>query len=88
MQDKHLQCLKNIIITGWLSTEDELHINIRPYWSYRDDLAVIDGVIMKGRHIIIQAEPKQQVLDQLHLNHMGIEKNKTTWVQIGLLGQF
>ena len=55
-QDKHLQHLKNIIITGWLSTKDQLHIDIRPYWSYRHNLAVIDRVVMKGRHIIIPAE--------------------------------
>ena len=67
---------KNIIIRGWPSTKDELHINTRPYWCYRYDLAVIDGVIMKGRHIIIPAELKQQVLDQLHPNHIGIEKTK------------
>ena len=65
---------KNIIITEWLSTKHELHIDRRPYWSYRDDLAVIDGVIMKGWHIIIPAELKQEVLDQLHLHHRGIEK--------------
>ena len=76
VQDDHLQHLKNIIITGSLSTKDELHIDIRPYWSYRDDLAVLDGVVMKGRCIIVQAELKQQVLDQLHLNHMGIKKTK------------
>ena len=29
-EDEHLQCLKNIIITGWLSTKEELHIDIRP----------------------------------------------------------
>ena len=68
------QCLKIIIVTGWLSTKDELHRNIRPYWSYKDDLAVIDRVVMKGRHIIIPAEIKQQVLDQLHLNHIGMEQ--------------
>ena len=62
VQDKHLQHLKNIIITGWLRTKDELHIDIRPYWSYRDDLAVIDREVMKGRCIIIPAELKQQVL--------------------------
>ena len=67
---------KNIIITGWPSTKDQLHIDIRPYWSYKDDLAVIDGVVMKGRCIIIPQDLKQQVLDQLHLNHMGIEKTK------------
>ena len=73
-QDEHLQHLKSIIITGWQSTKDELHSNIRPYWSYRDDLAVIDGVVMKGRCIIVPAELKQQVLDQLHLNHISIGK--------------
>ena len=75
-QDKHLQRLKNIIITGWLNTKHELHIDIRPYWPYRDGLAVIDSVVMKGRCIIVPVELKQQVLDQLHLNHMGIEKTK------------
>ena len=71
---------KNIIITGWPSTKDQLHIDIRPYWSYKDDLAVIDGVVMKGRCIIIPQDLKQQVLHQLHLNHMGIKKTKTTHV--------
>ena len=33
--------------------KDQLHINIRPYWSYKDDLAVIDGIGMKGRCIVI-----------------------------------
>ena len=56
--------------------KDELHSDLRPYWSYRDDVAVIDGVVMKGRHIIIPGFLKQQVLDQLHLNHMDIKKTK------------
>ena len=76
VQDEHLQCLKNMIITGWPSTKDELHSDLRPYWYYRDDLVVIDGVVMKGRCIIILAVLTQQLLDQLHLNHIGIEKTK------------
>ena len=76
MQDEHLQCLKSFITAGWLSTKDKLHSNLKPYLSDGDDLAVIDGVVMKGRCIIIPAVLKQQVLDQLHLNHMGIEKTK------------
>ena len=75
-QDDHLQCLKSFIIAGWLSTKDELHSDLNPYWSYRDDLEVIDGVVMKGRQIVIPTVLKQQVLDQLHTNHMGIEKTK------------
>ena len=54
--------------------KDELHADLRPYWSYRGELAVIDGIILKGRHIVIPNSLKQQVLNQLHTNHMGIEK--------------
>ena len=77
-QDEHLQCLKSFIIAVWLSTKDELHSDLRPYWSYRDDLAVIDGVVMKGRQIIISTGLKQQVLDQVHTNHMGIKKQSSS----------
>ena len=75
-QDEHLQCLKNIIITGWPSTKDQLHIDIRPYWSYKVNLAVIDGVVLRGRCIIIPQELNKQMLDQLYLNYMGIIKTK------------
>ena len=74
VQEEHLQCLKNIITSGWSATKDQLHIDIRPYLSYKDNLAVIDGIVMKGRCIIIPEVLKQQLLDQLHVNHMGIEK--------------
>ena len=33
----------------------KLHSDLRTVWSYRDDLEVIDGVVMKGRCIIIAA---------------------------------
>ena len=75
-QDDHLQHLKGYIIAGWPGTKDEAHNDLKPYWYYRDELAVIDGVVMKGRCIIIPTSLKQQVLDQLHTNQMGIEKTK------------
>ena len=86
---KHLQHLKNSIIAGWLNTRDELHNNLSLYWSYRDDLVVIDGVVKKGRHIIIPAVLKQQVLDQPPHKSYGYQKNQVTcmhesiyWVDI------
>ena len=75
-QDDYLKCLKGFIITGWPSTKEELHADLKPYWSYRDKLPVIDGIVLKGRHIVIPNSPRQQVLNQLHTNHMGIEKTK------------
>ena len=75
-QDDHLQCLKGFIITGWPSTKDELHADLKPYWLYRDELAVIEGIVLKGRHIVIPSSLRQQILEQLHTNHVGIEKTK------------
>ena len=37
-----------------------MHVDLKPYWSYRDELAVIDGVILKGRHIAIPNSLRQQ----------------------------
>ena len=68
--------VKNNIISGWLAAKDQLHTDTRPNWSYKDDLAVIDCLVMKGRCIIIPKVLKQQALDQLHVNYMGIEKKK------------
>ena len=69
----------DFIIAGGPESKDQLHQDIRPYWSFRDNMAVIDGVIMNGRHIIIPEVLKPQVLDQLHINHMGIEKKQNYW---------
>ena len=76
LQNTHLQQLKTFIVAGWPHIKDELQIDIRPYWLYRDKLAVIDGVLLKDRHIIRLDSLKQQVLTQLHINHMSIEKMK------------
>ena len=76
LQDAHLQQLKTFVIAGWPHTKDELQTDIRPYWPYRDELVVIDGVILKGRCIIIPDSLKLQVHTQLHINHIGIEKTK------------
>ena len=51
-------------------------MDLQLYWSYRDELAVIDGLIIKGKCIIIPNSLKEQVLSQLHTNDIGTEKTK------------
>ena len=47
-QDDHLPKIKNSIIAGWPDSKDKINAELKPYWSYRDELAVIDGIILKG----------------------------------------
>ena len=77
-QDSHLQKLKNLIIAGWPDTKDMLQMDLKAYWLYRDELVVIDGVILKGRCVIIPTNLRCQILEQLHTNHMGIEKKQNS----------
>ena len=76
IQQSTAQWLKGYIIAGWPEIKDEVQWDIRPYCSFKDDMTVIDRIIMKGKHVIISEILKTQALDQLHINHMGIEKNK------------
>ena len=39
-------------------------------------MAVNDGIILKGRHVVILEVLKTQAIDQLHINYIGIEKTK------------
>ena len=38
-------------------------------------MAVIDGIIIKGRCIVVPETLQKQAHQQLHINHVGIEKN-------------
>ena len=53
-------------------------MDLQLYWSYRDELAVIDGLILKGKCITIPNGLKEQVLNQLHTKPHGHRKNKAT----------
>ena len=48
-QDQHLQCLNDYIIQGWPESRDQIPQDIRTYWTFRDDMAVIDEAIIKGK---------------------------------------
>ena len=48
--------------------------DLRHYWSISNKLAKIDEIVMKCKRLIIPFQLQKQVLQQLHGNHIGIEK--------------
>ena len=46
------------------------------YWSFRNEVEVTEGIAMKGRRIIIPSSLQKRALDQLDVNHMGIEQTR------------
>ena len=70
--DAELQTLLQYIMKGFPMTKDECHDAIKPYFNYREELTVVDG--LKGQHIIIPNKLRQSCLARLHIVHMGINK--------------
>ena len=75
-KDTCLATLKDVIAQGWPSTRDECPAHIHPYWTFRDELSVEDGVILKGTRLVIPKSLQPEVLAQIHYAHQGAEKCK------------
>ena len=45
-EDSHIQKLKHFIIADWHDSKDEVSEELKLYWSYRDELAVINGLVL------------------------------------------
>ena len=50
----------------------ELH----PYWNFRDELSVKDGLVTKSSRLLIPSTLRWKTLEQIHEGHQGIEKCK------------
>ena len=64
------------ILHGWPIKKTQLNDRFKQYWSYRDELSVINGMIFKGERIIVPTGMQSEMLRNLHISHMGIEKTK------------
>ena len=77
-EDPVSQLLKRYIADGWPSTADECQESVKKYFSFRDELcrSIVDGLILKGRRIVIPESHRPLSLAKLHTSHLG--KTKTT----------
>ena len=53
--DPVLQTLKQYIQDGFPENKADCAESVRDYFNFREDLAVIDGLIVKGCHVIISS---------------------------------
>ena len=48
-EDPSSQLLKHYIADGWPVTAEECQESVRKYFTFRDELCIVDGLILKGR---------------------------------------
>ena len=75
-RDEVLVALKNQIIKGWPQMKDYCLLPLRNFWSYRDKLSILDGLVLKGTRIIVPKVCHEEVLSKLHEGHFSVERTK------------
>ena len=63
--------LKHTVSIGWLRTVQELPKELQAYWTFREEMTVEDGLILKATRIVIPPSMRESTLYQLHEGHLG-----------------
>ena len=75
-KDPMMQALKHQIIKAWPYSRSECGKNLQDFWNYRDELSVLDRLVLKGSCIVIPESCRDKILDQLHEGHFGMDRTK------------
>ena len=71
-----LNALAEVVYQGWPDKMTDLPTDLRSFWSFRDELGIEDGVLFKGKQVMIPERMRGTILSQLHKGHQGVEKTR------------
>lgn len=74
-KDITLTALYKVIVHGWPEDTSVSSEYLRPYWMYRDELSVQNGIIYKGTQVMVPRSTHKEMLRKIHANHFGAELN-------------
>ena len=66
--------LKHTITFGWPHTVQELPKELQAFWTFREEMTVEDGLILKATRIVIPPSMRESIRQQLHDGHLGFTK--------------
>ena len=52
----------------------ELPSKIQPYWTFREEWTIEDGLILKGTRIVVPSTKQAEILKLIHEGHLGLTK--------------
>ena len=76
LEDVELPLLKHTITHGWPSTIKEVPSVLQSYWTFKEELTIEDGIILKGTRIVIPAKKHEAVLKLINEGHLDLNKCK------------
>ncbi|KAL0867464.1 hypothetical protein ABMA27_008251 [Loxostege sticticalis] len=74
--DDELVQLKKYILQGWPIDKNKVVEVARTYWTFKESLSVAYGLVWKDNRVVIPRSLRKEMLNKIHLGHMGLEKCK------------
>lgn len=72
MKDETLVKLGEVILRGWPDEKSSIPTSVLPYFSYKDELSLQDGVIYRGERVVIPVSLRRDIKIKVHAGHLGI----------------
>ena len=74
--DEDFKLLKMYVMHGWPSAQQDCVEQLRSYYTFKEEISFIDGLLFKGNRVIVPKALRNKTLEVLHRSHMGIVKTQ------------
>ena len=74
-KDQTLTDLQQTITSGWPDDKQHLAPNLCPFWTFREELSTLNGIVYKGQQVLVAQSMHPTMLGKIHANHFGAESN-------------
>lgn len=68
---KYLKDIKFLILAKFPASSSDLPAQLQPYWKYRNNMSIIDDMILIGSRICIPPSLSGEICKTLHSPHQG-----------------
>ena len=72
--DSAVSLVMQYVLDGWPGNANECAKLAQPYFTYREELTIVDGLLVKGSRIVIPTEMRHACLETLHTPHLCLQK--------------
>ena len=72
--DSTLSLVMHYILDGWPGNANECAEPAQPYFTYWEELTIVDGLLVKGNRIVVPTDMRHDCLETLHAPHLGLQK--------------
>jgi transposase InsO family protein len=76
-KDSVLTKLHEYIVNGWPRCKSHVEESVKPFWTYKDDLSIMEGIVFKNDKLVVPRSLQKEMLSRIHTGHLGIERCKS-----------